>query len=96
MSDLRRRIEALEAAVPDAIILTLADGSTLHFDGEALDFYVAGLEAVRKGRGKLFEALKSTVSATGCGNIWQVLNVCAAGPIECGGQPTAPLTAPSV
>jgi hypothetical protein len=90
MSDLRRRIEALEAAVPDAIILTLADGSTFHFDGEALDFYMAGLEAARKGRGKLFEALKTAVSATGCGNIWQVLTVCAVGPVKCGGRPTPP------
>jgi hypothetical protein len=82
MSDIRRRIEALEAVVPEDIILTLRNGGKFRFDGEPLDFYIAGLEAARKRKGPLYEALRKTENATGCGNLWQVLVVAAMGPIE--------------
>ena len=90
MSDLRRRIEALESAVPQEIVLTLKNGSTFHHPGPAMDFYMEGMAQIQKGRGPLLKALLSTVSATGCAGLWEVLVVVAVGPVECGGRPTPP------
>jgi hypothetical protein len=90
MNDLKRRLGAAEAAIPKAIVLKLKDGREFRHPGPVLDFYMEGLEAARKGRGPFFNALRTTVSATGCGNIWQVLLIAAAGPIDVGGRPTPP------
>lgn len=96
MSDLRRRIEALEASTPVEIVLTLKDGSTFHHPGPSMKFYEEGLEQIRKGKGSLLKALRATVTGTGCGLLWELLVALASGPLPVGGRPTAPPTAPPV
>ena len=96
MSDLRRRIEALEASTPVAITLTLKDGSTFHHPGPSMKFYEEGFEQIRNGKGPLLKALRTTVEGTGCGLLWELLVALSVGPLPVGGRPSAPLTAPPV
>jgi len=90
MSDLRRRIEALESQVPEEIVLTLKNGSTFRHPGPVMEFYEEGLKQIRKGKGPMLNALRATVSGTGCGMLWELLAALAAGPVPCGSRPTAP------
>ena len=82
MTDLRRRIEALETEVPEAIVLHLDNGREFRHPGPSLEFYFQGLEQIRKGRGPIAEVIDRVVDAEGCGRLWEVLKVLAHGPAE--------------
>jgi hypothetical protein len=61
--------------------LTLRDGTHFHPRGQALEFYMEALEDIRENRTTpLLQAVLNTVSAEGCGLLWQVLQALAHGP----------------
>jgi hypothetical protein len=81
MRNMRARIERLEAMEPEDVILTLRDGSHFHCGNSPLRFYVETLEDIRLNRSSAaLTAVLQTVSAEGCGLLWQVLQAIAAGP----------------
>ena len=83
MRNLRGRIERLEAMQDREIILTLRDGTHFHAPGPVLNFYMEALEDIRQDRSTpLLKAVHETVSAEGCGLLWQVLQTLASGPIQ--------------
>lgn len=71
--NIRKRIEALEAGMPRAIVLTLNDGATLHHPGPPLKFAMEALAQIEK-RGPLVVACTKTVSAIGCGLLYQLVS----------------------
>ncbi len=77
MRNLKQRIERLEEAMlPLPVILTLSDGTCFYHPGPALSFYVEGITAIYEKRSTpLLDAVFNTVSAKGCGLIWQLLQV---------------------
>jgi hypothetical protein len=72
LSSIRRRLEALEARLPQEIVLTLDDGSTFHHPGGPLEFDREVRDQMQNGGGPLVEALLRTVSAEGCGRLWEL------------------------
>jgi hypothetical protein len=78
MRGIRGRIERLEAMEPEDIILKLRDGTHFHYHGPALSFCVEGMEDIWENRSTpLLKAILDTVSAEGCGLIWQMLQALA-------------------
>jgi hypothetical protein len=76
MRNLRRRIERLEAMQPLPVILELTDGTSFHYPGPALSFWMEGITDIYEKRSTpLLDAVFNTVSATGCGLVWQLLQV---------------------
>jgi hypothetical protein len=75
--NLRREIERLSQIAPDTIILTLADGTKFYYDGDALSF---AMDAMRKG--PVARACAKTVSATGCGRLYELGAAFTAGPVK--------------
>ncbi len=73
LSSIRRRLEALEARLPQEIVLTLDDGSTFHHPGGFLEFGSDVRDQMGEGGGPLVEALLRTVSAEGCGRLWELM-----------------------
>ena len=63
---------------PAEIILKLRDGTHFHYRGPASSFYMEGMEDIRERRSTpLLTAVLETVSAEGCGLLWQVLQAMA-------------------
>jgi hypothetical protein len=63
---------------PADIILKLRDGTHFCYRGPALSFFMDCLEDMREGRSTaLLTAVLETVSAEGCGLLWQVLQAMA-------------------
>jgi hypothetical protein len=81
MRNIGARIERLESMEPADIILKLRDGTHSHFRGPALRFYMEGMKDIEEGRSTaLTTAIMETVSAEGCGLLWQLLQALAGGP----------------
>ncbi|MGA6987634.1 MAG: hypothetical protein WBZ01_16380 [Terriglobales bacterium] len=59
--------------MPQEIVLTLDDGTTFHHPGGFLEFGSEVSDQMRKGGGPLVEALLRTVSAEGCGRLWELM-----------------------
>ena len=79
---LKRKLSDLSKQVPGQIVLTLDDDRQFACEAkDPLDFFFAGMDAIRKGSGELFHALRHCVGGTNCGHLWQVLAVMAAGPV---------------
>jgi hypothetical protein len=79
--NLEARVRALEERVPDDIVLTLDDGTTIEHPGPVLTFYTQALDEISRSAKARARYLR-VVSATGCGLIWQVLAAAAYGPVE--------------
>ena len=83
MRNIRARIEKLETREPEDIILKLRDGTHFHYPGPALSFFSEGLDDIRENRTTpLLKAIRETVSAEGCGRIWEVLLALAYSPVS--------------
>jgi hypothetical protein len=80
--NIRRRIEDLEAAAPEEVVLFLRGGGQFRHPGPALRFYCEGMDQIRAGRGPLLDAIVRTVSATGCAKLWELLQAVADSPVE--------------
>lgn len=81
MRNIRARIERLEAVEPADIILKLRDGAHFHLRGPALWFYMEGMKDIEDDPSSpLVKAIMETVSAEGCGQLWQVLQALAPPP----------------
>ncbi len=65
MTCIRRRDEALDAAVPRKIVLSLNNGSLFAHDGPPLQFFEQALTKIRAGRGPPGSAGLTTVAAEG-------------------------------
>lgn len=74
---IRRRIETLEAHVPQAIILTLNNGGTFNYPGSILEFYTEGMKEIAMGGGPILNACGRTVSAKGCGRFYELMRAVA-------------------
>jgi hypothetical protein len=72
MSEIRRRIEALEHGLPREIVLTLADGSTFHHSGPPLKFASEAVAQAESG-GPIVDACCRTVKAMGCGRLYELI-----------------------
>jgi hypothetical protein len=78
MRNIRARIERLEVMEPADIILKRRDSTHFRYRGPALSFYMDCLEDIREDRSTpLLKAVLETVSAEGCGLLWQVLQAMA-------------------
>lgn len=78
---LEARVRALEEKMPDDIVLTLGDGSTVEHPGPALDFYNEASAQIERKRGPLYEAARRVVGATGFGRLHELLYAQATGPV---------------
>jgi len=81
--NLEARVRALEERVPEDIVLTLDDGTTIEHPGPVLTFYKQALEEIRRSP-KARERYARVVSATGCGRLHEMLRAFALGPVEGG------------
>jgi hypothetical protein len=76
MSDLRRRIETLEATLPKPVVLILDDGSTFRHPGPALKFYCEIVAQIYAGQGPLLDIVRRAVRSEGFGR--KMLELCKA------------------
>jgi hypothetical protein len=74
------RIKKLEASLPRKIELYLDDGSVFYHEGPVLHFANEGMRQASAGVGPIVEAARRTVSAKGCGKLWQLIAALADSP----------------
>lgn len=73
MTGLKKRIQRLEANIPEDIVLYLKDGREYRHPGPPLDFFMQGMNDLARGEGALLDALKQTIRAKGCGRLHELL-----------------------
>lgn len=76
MSDIRRRIEELEAKMPKPVVLILDDGSMFRHPGPQLKFYSEIVAQIYAGQGPLLDIVRRAIRSEGFGA--HMLELCKA------------------
>jgi hypothetical protein len=61
LEDAKRRLVKLEGFVPNDVVLELDDGTSLHYEGTALEFLTEAQQQGHAGGGPLFDAVMRSV-----------------------------------